>query len=359
MRCKWCNQKLIINNTKIINNDFDIYCNACNNIVYKTTQSKTFVGILSVLSLCLYFFALFADLLDVYIFDHITSSFYSSVKFLFHSDIVSALLIFATIIVLPLFMMLLIFNINYQTNLKIPKHTTDILIKIYYKIKPWHMIEVYFIGLLLAMIKLYELSDVAILSGFYLTILYILNLYILSLVFNPLPTDFQEYKKISKNSLYKAVLFLCLAIIFIYPAYSLPMMNFSKHGVLYPTNIYEGINSFMQDGDLVVPVIIFVASIIIPAIKIVSLIFMIIMTKYNIFKGHRKLATKIYILLDFFGKYSLLDVFVVILASSYIQFNDLVNIQPGEAFVPFILVVIFTMIASKSFDTRLLWYNKP
>jgi hypothetical protein len=41
-----------------------------------------------------------------------------------------------------------------------------------------------------------------------------------------------------------------------------------------------------------------------------------------------------------FGKYSLLDVFVVVLASSYIQYNNMVNIQPGEAFLPFMLLQI-------------------
>jgi paraquat-inducible protein A len=219
------------------------------------------------------------------------------------------------------------------------------------------MIEVYFIGLLLAMIKLYELSNVVILAGFYINILYILSVYILGMVFNPLLPDKQKYQKIDKNSLHKTVLFLCLALIFVYPAYSLPMMNFSKYGVLYATNIYEGINTFIKGGDTVVPVVIFVASFIIPALKIIGLSVMVLMARYGKLQNYQKFATKFYIVSDILGKYSLLDVFVVVLASSYIQYNNLVNIQPGEAFVPFILVVIFTMIASKSFDTRLLWYN--
>jgi len=357
MRCPWCLEKLDLTYFAT-DTTIDIYCPRCDNAVNRSTRRKSFIGGLAIFSLCLYMLSVFAPLLDVYIFSHITVSFYNSVEFLFHSDIASAMLIFITIVLLPFVMILLVLFINYKNNLKLSTHTTNLLITIYYKIKPWHMIEVYFIGLLLAMIKLYQLSTVVLKSGFYLSILYIISIYILGLVFNPTRQTRRKYHKIDRNSLHKTVLYLGVALVFIYPAYSLPMMNFSKFGVLYATNLYEGIESFVNDGEMVVPMVMFVASFVIPTFKIVGLVCMVLMARYGWLKKYRKIFTKYYIISDMFGKYSLLDVFVVVLASSYIQYNNLVNIQPGEAFLPFILLVVFTMMASKSFDTRLLWYNR-
>jgi paraquat-inducible protein A len=61
--------------------------------------------------------------------------------------------------------------------------------------------------------------------------------------------------------------------------------------------------------------------------------------------------------MDKVGKYSLLDVFVVIIGFSYIQFENIVSSDIGNGMIPFCFVVIFTMLASKSFDTKLLWHN--
>ena len=82
------------------------------------------------------------------------------------------------------------------------------------------------------------------------------------------------------------------------------------------------------------------------------------MVKFDIFSRYKKYVTKFYIITDSWGKYSMLDVYVVVLASSFIQYDDLVRIGIGEAIIPFSLVVFFTMVASKSFDTRLIWKEK-
>jgi paraquat-inducible protein A len=51
----------------------------------------------------------------------------------------------------------------------------------------------------------------------------------------------------------------------------------------------------------------------------------------------------------------MLDVFVVVLMVSFVQFGELIRIEAGPAVVPFGLAVIFTIIATEQFDTRILW----
>ena len=85
---------------------------------------------------------------------------------------------------------------------------------------------------------------------------------------------------------------------------------------------------------------------------------MLLMAKYNIFQNYRKTMTIFYRITHSWGKYSMLDVFVVVIVASFIQYNHLVRVEAGTAILPFTLVVFFTMMASNSFDIRLLWEKK-
>jgi len=113
-----------------------------------------------------------------------------------------------------------------------------------------------------------------------------------------------------------------------------------------------------EDKDYFIAGVIFFTSICIPLLKILSVFVMILMAKYGIFKKYKKIMTIYYRVNDAWGKYSMLDVFVVVIAASFVQFDQLVRIESGTAIMPFTLVVFFTMMASKSFDVRLIWEKK-
>ena len=75
-------------------------------------------------------------------------------------------------------------------------------------------------------------------------------------------------------------------------------------------------------------------------------------------QNFKKAMTIFYRITDNWGKYSMLDVFVVVIISAFIQYDQLVRVETGTAIMPFTLVVFFTMMASKSFDVRLIWEKK-
>jgi len=70
--------------------------------------------------------------------------------------------------------------------------------------------------------------------------------------------------------------------------------------------------------------------------------------------SHRQRAT-LYRVTEFIGRWSMVDVFVVMILVALIQMGGLLTILPGTAAVAFAGVVIVTMIAAESFDPRLMW----
>ena len=60
---------------------------------------------------------------------------------------------------------------------------------------------------------------------------------------------------------------------------------------------------------------------------------------------------------EFIGKWSMVDVFVVSILVALVHLGGLLVIRPGVAALSFAGVVIVTMIAAESFDSRLIWDN--
>ena len=68
----------------------------------------------------------------------------------------------------------------------------------------------------------------------------------------------------------------------------------------------------------------------------------------------RKL-TILYRFVEFIGKWSMIDVFVVAIMSTIVKVDNLMTIDPGNAILPFTIVVILTMIAARIFNSKYLW----
>ena len=158
-------------------------------------------------------------------------------------------------------------------------------------------------------------------------------------------------------SLQKTLIYTLSALILLFPANFLPMMIIIKLKVPYVNTIWDGVVGFYDKGEYYLAFIVFFASIFVPIFKILSLIWLLIMAKI----GKNKFSyfsTKLYKFIAFIGKYSMLDIFVVTIVSGFLQFNNLIHVEAGDAVIPFALVVILTILATENFDTRLLWDKK-
>ena len=62
-----------------------------------------------------------------------------------------------------------------------------------------------------------------------------------------------------------------------------------------------------------------------------------------------------YRMVEFIGRWSMVDVFVDTFTAALIQLQPLMSVEPGPGLIFFAAVVVFTMLAVESFDPRLIW----
>lgn len=144
------------------------------------------------------------------------------------------------------------------------------------------------------------------------------------------------------------------SVFFLVPANLLPiMLAYSVFGEDSDT-IFSGVEYFFSTGEYFIALIIFTASICIPFVKIVILNYLFWITKFHK-TAHAKRGVKLYKFIQFVGKYSMLDVFVVAIMVSVVQFGGLATIYAGLAALFFTMAVILTIVATEHFDPRLMW----
>ncbi len=160
--------------------------------------------------------------------------------------------------------------------------------------------------------------------------------------------------KRGKNSL-QISLALTICAMFLYiPAMLYPMMVITQFGVNFESTIIEGIIEFLAHGNYFVAIVILIASVAIPIIKLVGLFFIFLSLKVNIKMGN-KTKVLIYKYIEAIGKWSMIDIYVVALLASIVQLDEVFNIKGGIAATSFALMVISTIIAANKFDTRIIW----
>jgi len=144
------------------------------------------------------------------------------------------------------------------------------------------------------------------------------------------------------------------AIIAFIPANVLPIMTISYFGSGSPNTVLSGIATLIKLEMYPVALIVFIASFMVPLGKIAGLIILMlsIQRPLNIDPKQRIL---LYRLVDFLGKWSMLDVFVVAIMAAVVQLGFISEIIAGPGATAFAIMVILTMFAAHTFDPRLIW----
>ena len=157
-----------------------------------------------------------------------------------------------------------------------------------------------------------------------------------------------------KNSLQVSLALTICAILLYIPAMVYPIMEVTRLGVKIESTILEGVISFLDMESYFIAIVIFTASVVIPLIKLVGLLFIFISLKINVkMQNNKKIL--IFKFVEAIGKWSMIDIYVVALLASIVQLDELFNIKGGIAATSFALMVILTMIAANRFDTRIIW----
>lgn len=155
------------------------------------------------------------------------------------------------------------------------------------------------------------------------------------------------------GSLQRVWAWLLAGMIAYVPANLYPMLRTTTFGRSSESTIVGGVFELMDYGSYGVAFIVFFASVIIPISKFVAI-------AYLAWRVHRRkpgthMHFRLYEVVEFIGRWSMIDVFVVAILSALVQLKFVATIQPGVAAVSFALSVAFTMVSANSFDPKLIW----
>lgn len=274
--------------------------------------------------------------------------------------------------------------------------------------QPWNMAEIFIIGILVSFIKIAALADISLGLSFWAFILFVLCLNACVLVLDKHQTwrAIQALKpaqpalnmKLSAASvepvqssalkqgyhachictgvapltqsrcslcnealharipasLQKTWAWLLTSILLFIPANLLPIMQTYVLGKATHKTIFSGVISLWQHGSYPIAAIIFIASILVPVAKMLILIALCLSVQFGRYQSKAE-KTTLYRMTELIGRWSMIDIFVVIVLAALIQLGGLMNIYPGFAAITFALMVITTMFAAISFDPKLLW----
>lgn len=383
------------------------------------TNSINRVLILSLTGLLLYLPALFLPLmtlssLGIYQNGNVIDTcinFYRNGYFL-----VAAIVLF-TAIIFPFLKLFLPFSVSLCLKLNKRPVRLKPSFKILKHLEEWGMVEVYLLGILVTLIKTRDLASISYDTGFFCFIALVLLSIATKIClddkqfwqalepeiselqmkkFEPIKKQLQEHQgqrltavqmglmqchdcglllqkssgspasptdcprchavvhQRSVGSIGKTWALVLTSLILFFPANILPIMRVDFLGVPDRSTILDGIKYFFKEGSYGIGLIILSASILIPLFKIIGML-IILQTIRSGRNRFLKQKAAMFRFIEFIGRWSMLDIFVVSLLTVLVNFGFLTSIHTAPAATFFCLVVVSTMIAALVFDPRIMW----
>ena len=323
----------------------------------------------------------------------------SSVGYFFENGMYAlSILMLVTCILVPLFQLTaLIYILTPMTRGRLAPYTAP-MFRLLQTLMPWGMIEVFLLGLLVSMIKLNKLATLV--PGWSLWS-YIGLIFVMTVMFSrfnpkdvwarvPLSRPWRQpscdrvhltchichlsfawnhqaqsraeacprcnarvhYRK-PKSVQRTAALVIAATLLYV-PANILPITNTIFLGAEQADTIMSGVIFFMFSGSWHIALVIFIASVVIPFAKLIVLSYLLYSVKYSV-KSSPRIRTWLYYWTEVVGRWSMVDVYVVMVLVALVQLNPFAVIHAGPGVIYFAAVVVITMIAAESFDARLLW----
>ncbi|SES95645.1 membrane integrity-associated transporter subunit PqiA [Thorsellia anophelis] len=306
-----------------------------------------------------------------------------------------ALLFMIFVQILPAFCMFALFCIS--TRMPMPYRLKIFLAKWLILLKPWCMVEIFLVGVLVSFVKLMSYGSIDIGPSFIAFCAYCI-LHVRAFQYadktwiwgtiakapdiRPLKAGVsgleQQVKSChccgailveqsvnctrcfttsyarKKESIQITLALLIGSIVLYIPANVLPIMTTLAFGSSMDSTIMAGVVLLWGGGAYPIALIIFIASVLVPSLKMGAIAWLCWCTKTKkVLSGHRMM--QVYEVVELVGRWSMVDVFVIAVLVGLVSFGNLMNIFPAQGVIYFAFVVIVTMVASVFFDPRLMW----
>jgi paraquat-inducible protein A len=225
----------------------------------------------------------------------------------------------------------------------------------------WAMAEVLLLAILISFLKIDALADAAVGAGCYalagasVCILLAWQAFDPAVVrarLDPAAPDPKLPAPAHRGSLDGSIALFCAAAFALVPANLLPMMEISIAGRSSGDTIFGGVVLLVREGMWGIGLVVFVASFIVPIGKLAGLARLFWLARRG---GGGPGAVRLHRLLDFIGRWSMLDILLIALLAGLIQFQGLAYVKPGPAAPAFAAAVVFTILAVELFPLRALF----
>lgn len=138
------------------------------------------------------------------------------------------------------------------------------------------------------------------------------------------------------------------------PANILPVMTVIYLGAGDPATILGGVMQLYRSGLWGIALIVFVASIAVPVMKLVGMAVLLLQVQFHL-PMHPRQSMRLFRVISAIGRWSLLDLFMISILVALVDMGIVASVQAGMGATAFATVVVVTMLAVRSFDPRLLW----
>jgi len=322
-----------------------------------------------------------------------------------------AIMVLLTSVFFPVFKLFLLFIVGFCLKHRYYPKSLPALFRAYQHLAEWGMVEVYMLGILITIIKMHSMAAIEYNVGFFcFTALVFITAgssvmldeheFWQKIEKNTRPTGTQKTvaieaafpqtakmanlirchdcgklvynKQLPANSIARCP--RCMAelhmrkpasisrtwalvlssVIFFLPANILPIMRVYFLGTPGDSTILDGIIYFFHSGEFGIGLVIFTASILVPLFKVVGIILILLSIHFH-WNGWLKHKTKMFHFIEFIGRWSFLDIFVIALLAAMVRFESLTTTEAALAAPYFTAVVLTTMFAALAFDPRILW----
>jgi paraquat-inducible protein A len=138
------------------------------------------------------------------------------------------------------------------------------------------------------------------------------------------------------------------------PANVFPVMTVTSLSKAQSDTIFSGVLYLLYHGMWPLALIVFVASLLVPLLKILTLIILLV-SVHRRSPWQPRERTRLYRITETIGRWSMVDIYAVTIQVALVRLGNLASIEAGTGAVFFGAVVVLTMLAAESFDPRLIW----
>ena len=266
-------------------------------------------------------------------------------------------------VVLPAGLILALLALSGSTFLGVDREALRPLRRLCDVLRAWAIVDVYLLAIFVTVVKLAQLSDAApaLGSGLLFAMVICLTLALRSLDADC--TDLASTPGVGAGdsipprpgSAARTFALALGALVLFVPANVFPTLTVTARGTTETATVFGGVVDLWQAGMWPLSLIVVCASLLIPFLKIVGLMFLTL----TLHRPDRLARTRLYLVIAQIGRWSMLDVYVISLLVAVLHFGLLAQAKADVGALAFVAVVLVTLLAARSFDPRLIWQAEP